>query len=67
MHSTGQNAEEPKPTFNMEQMDAFLHNLQQATDSSNRWLDRRRLLWDFREQDPPSVNGNLIQQQLSSG
>ena len=48
---------EPEPTFNMEQMAAFLQSIQQATGSSSRQPDRRKLLKDFKEQDPPSFDG----------
>ena len=43
----------------MEQMTAFLQSLQQATSGSSRQSDRRKLLKDFKEQDPPSFDGKL--------
>ena len=59
MPRTRQNADEPEPepTFNMEQMIAFLQSLQQAASGSSRQSDRRKLLKDFKEQDPPSFDG----------
>ena len=58
MRCTRQNANdpEPEPTFNMEQMATFLHSIQQATGGSSRQLDRRKLLKDFKEQNPPSFD-----------
>ena len=51
MHRTQQNADkpEPEPTFNVEQMTAFLQSLQQAASGSSRQSDRRKLLKDFKE------------------
>ena len=59
MRRARQNADEPEPepTFNMEQMTAFLQSLQQAAGGSSRQSDRRKLLKDFKEHDPPSFDG----------
>ena len=59
MRRTRQNADEPEPepTFNMDQMTAFLQSLQQAASGSSRQSDRRKLLKEFKEQDPPSFDG----------
>ena len=48
---------EPEPTFNMEEMTAFLQSLQQATGGSSHQPDRHKLLRDFKEHDPFSFDG----------
>ena len=59
MRRTRQNADElePEPTFNVDQMTAFLQSLQQVASGLSRHSDRRKLFKDFKEQDPPSFDG----------
>ena len=58
---TRQNTDEPKPkpVFNVEQMTVFLQSFQQVASGSSRQSDRRKLLKDFKEQDPPSFDVKL--------
>ena len=59
MRCTRQNVNElePEPTFNMEQMIAFLQSFQQAASGSSRQPDHRKSFKDFEEQDPHSFDG----------
>ena len=43
----------------MDQMTAFLQSFQQVASGSSRQSDRRKLLKDFKEQDPPSFDVKL--------